>query len=141
MQKKQLIKIGNGKTGKITKAIALAILLGSIGSTTAMAGNITDEYYHFEVQDTYAHVTNTRSKQDATSAYINHYGNSPVYVEVCSRGVNYTAGSGRYYVANGRTQYLSNYVYENGQRDCYLRIYSTTSARTALYGVWSPDSI
>lgn len=141
MRKKQLFRFGNKKTGKIAKVIALGVLLGSVGNTIVMAGNITDQYYHFEVEDTYAHATSTRTKEDTTSSYIDHYGNTPVYVEVCSEGVNYTAGSGRYYVTNGNYQYLDNYVYESGKRNCYLRIYSSENKRTALYGVWSPDSI
>lgn len=102
---------------------------------------ISDTTYQFSSTSQNCHVTETRDKRDTTSSYIYHERDVAVYVEVCSYGINYTAGSGRYLVRPGNSQYLYNYVKENGRDNCYLRIYSTTNRAVTLKGKWSPDSV
>lgn len=139
MRKKRLLKINCGRKMKgISAGLAILMLAGTMAGTVS-AGNIADTGYdHYASWAGFA--TDTRDKTDTTSAYISHYGDRDVNVEVRSSGVNYTIG-GHYYVRSGTWTYLLNTVKENGKNNCYLYITPYQANGVRLHGVWSPDSI
>lgn len=143
MRKRQLLKLGNGKKGKAIGGAVLSLAMATmIGGGVLAAGNIQDSYYSLYGENEYWYATPTRDKIDATSSYILHQKESGVYVQVRSKGINYTANGASYYVGVGSSRYLPNYVKENGQSTCYLLLNPSVSGRKVdIVGKWSPDSI
>lgn len=142
MRKKQILKLGNHKKGKMIGGAVLSLaMIGMVAGSTKAAGNITDTYYRYLSSNMRAFTTETRDKRDDTYVYIHHQGDSRVNVEVRSAdGENHTL-NGVASVGVNQKRYIANYVYETGNRKCYLKIAPEDYGTFQLYGVWSPDSV
>ena len=137
MKNKQILKIGRKK--KIALAAMAGVMLTGAMTGTAFASNWGDTDYNFHCPAA-GGSTESRAKEDASSAYIHHQGAVGVRVQVRYNGVNYTGAGGYYTVNPGDKVYMANYIYENGLPSCYLYLTPVTGSSTWLYGVWSPDS-
>ena len=140
MHKKQLLKLGHGKKGRVMKAAALSLMIvGMCAGGVVTAGNVKDKPYN--EYSTNGASTKPEKKEDATSAYILHSGYADVNVQVRNGGNNYSAGGATFFVKMGQSRYLPNYIYELGMRECYLWMRQSATSAGWLYGVWSPDSV
>lgn len=140
MYKKQLLKVGHGKKSKVISGLVLSLVLVGMIAGSVSAGDYQDSPYSYSVKQ-YGVATETRAKDDYTSAYIWHKGDSPINVLVESCGINYSVNPSGYGIAPGDHTYLPNYVKENSQNTCYLFLTPMWSGWRTLYGQWSPDSV
>ncbi len=128
------------KVAAVFMGVLMMTCLG--GTLVSWANNHQDTAYRIHYKGDGGDVrTASRAKTDASSAYIYHQGNTSVYVQVRSNGMNLTDGAYHYHVNVGQARYLYNLVYERGYRNCYLQLTPTIHSSILLHGLWSPDSI
>lgn len=85
--------------------------------------------------------TGSREKEDDTSVYVFNESAFDIFVWVRHNDVN-LAQYGHVKVPTGSENFVINYVYERGYRDCYLYIAAAGSdSKGYCRGKWSPDSV
>lgn len=136
MNKKRILKINLSRKKSLAGVIGVIMLLVVLMPASVLAGNTSKTTYYNTTS--YGFATATRDKENSSPAYIYHQGNAKAKVEVRSSGVNYT--SGNYNVAVGEVRYLSNTVYQNGRRNCYLFLKPYSGGTATLRGSWAPDT-
>lgn len=113
MRKKQLLKLGHGKKGRVIKGAVLSLMIvGMCAGGVSAAGNIQDTEY--SEYSTTGIKTPTREKKDYTSSYIYHKGIVSVNASVYNRGINRSLNGSAYSVNVNQEKYLPNLVKEKG---------------------------
>lgn len=109
--------------------IAITILLSTINIVHAQYGH----YSSYSGSNGFA--SYTINKDTSSSVYVKHYGQTAAWIQVRSNGVSYS--SNVFFPVN-TPKYITNSVYENGRRNCYLYI-KPSSGSAMLYGDWYSD--
>lgn len=110
-------------------AIVMIILLSSVNIAHA-------QYGHYSYNSgPYGFASYTVSKSTSSSVNVKHYGQTAAWIQVRSNGVSYS--SNIYFPVN-TSKNITNSVYENGRRNCYLYI-KPASGSAMLYGDWYSD--
>ena len=126
-------------------ALGAAVLMSvSALSVPASASNYKNTSWSFNVDSTnHWYVTSKRAKLDSSGVYV-HYKAGTVNGVVCDvitvEGISMCNTLGVVYKGNERL--IAQYVYENGFRECKLKLKSDTIyASGGASGEWSPDSV
>lgn len=136
----------------IKKALLIGILVSSIatlGTLDAKASNTRDTTFGFRFGLGFGNtdVTGYREKQDRSSVYkkITYWDNNGEYTAWIQTENGTRESPIRHYFRsdNGKTFYLSNYVYENhGKTRCAIKAKKASNfSAFNVNGIWSPDSI
>lgn len=126
---------------KLAALGATAVMLMSMSLTSVSAANITDTSWGFNIDPSHTSIiTEKRAKTDSSAVYVNYTTGTPSSVSFDVLNTNLDSmcrkiGS----LARGQKGRVAQYVYENGFRECHLKVVAPSSAYGGAGGVWSPD--
>lgn len=132
----------NRRTMSLLLSIVLVMML--LPATAVYADEVDTVYSFSGLNVGYIYFTETRAKDSTRGLYVYYVTgrNQPngTYYSAWSGGANYSRdGSG--IIWPGQKRRIYNYIYEVGNRTCYLGVSPHTYYSPLIQGIWSPDAV
>ena len=118
-------------------------MLMSMSLTSVSAANTTDTQWNFTIGTSQiSHTTPLREKTNSSGVYVYYQGGTPAYLTCDVLNSEYQSMChGRIgAIQKGQKARIAQYVYEEGWRQCCLKLTAPQANDGGAGGLWSPDS-